>query len=85
MKKKLLCGILAALMLTSAVACTGNGDVTETTDAGIDTVVTLPQTEAPTDAPTEAPTEAVTEPGPILLPKPSLPLRSRFPLTRTLD
>ena len=62
MKKKLLCGILAALMLTSAVACTGNGDVTETTDAGIDTVVTLPQTEAPTDAPTEAPTEAVTEP-----------------------
>ena len=79
MKKKLLCGILAALMLTSAVACTGNGDVTETTDAGIDTVVTLPQTEAPTDAPTEAPTEAVTEPETDPAPETEPPIEIEIP------
>ena len=36
MKQKLLCGILAALMLTSAVACTGGGNHTET-ETGVDT------------------------------------------------
>ena len=57
MMKKLLCGILAALMLLSAVACTG-GDTTETEG---DTTVALPETDAPTEAPTAAPTEPVTE------------------------
>ena len=64
MTKKLLCGILAALMLLSSVACTG-GNSTDT-DTGSDTAVTLPATdpptEPPTDAPTEAPTESPTEP-----------------------
>ena len=57
MMKKLLCGILAALMLLSAVACTGD----DTTDTEGDTTVALPDTDAPTEAPTDAPTETPTE------------------------
>ena len=60
MMKKLLCGILAALMLLSAVACTG-GDGTDT-DTGKDTTVAPPESEAPTEKPTEAPTEGTAEP-----------------------
>ncbi|MBQ3507764.1 MAG: hypothetical protein IJA91_04365 [Clostridia bacterium] len=61
MKQKLLCGILAALMLTPAVACTGNDNDTET-DTKADTVVTLTETEAPTETPTKELTEEATEP-----------------------
>ena len=68
MKKKLLSGILAALLtaqlaavLLSTVACTGGGGDTETHPT-TDPVVTLPETEAPTEAPTEADTEPETEP-----------------------
>ena len=43
MTKKLLCGILAALMLLSAVACTG-GDTTEPEG---DTTAALPETATP--------------------------------------
>ena len=57
MMKKLLCGILAALMLLSAVACTGG----DTTDTEGDTTATPPATDAPTEVPTSAPTEAPTE------------------------
>ena len=60
MMKKLLCGILAALMLLSSVACTGG----DTTDTEGDTTVAPPATEAPTDPPTEAPTEPETDPEP---------------------
>ena len=70
MKKKLLSGILAALLtaqlaavLLSTVACTGGGGDTETHPT-TDPVVTLPETEAPTEAPTETPTEEATEPEP---------------------
>ncbi len=64
MYKKHLCGILAALMLLSSVACTGGGDETETT---ADLTVTTPETKgettaSDTEADTEAPTEAETEP-----------------------
>jgi hypothetical protein len=67
MKKKLLCGILAALMLLSAVACTSGGGNTET-DTNPITTATLPETETPTEQNTqgapEMTTEEVTEPEP---------------------
>ena len=67
MKKKLLCGILAALMLLSAVACTSGGGNTET-DTNPSTTATLPETETPTEQNTqgapETTTEEVTEPEP---------------------
>ncbi len=62
MKKKLLCGILAAILLLSAMACTGGGSDTETDTDTPDTTVTLPDSEAPTAEPTDTPTEEATEP-----------------------
>lgn len=59
--KKQLCGLLAALMLLSAVACTEDGGTTET-DMGTDTAVTQSATETPTEAVTEPETESETEP-----------------------
>ncbi|MBE6558360.1 MAG: hypothetical protein E7661_05055 [Ruminococcaceae bacterium] len=60
MSKKLLCGILAALMILSAVACAGDGNVAET-GVDSDTVAAQPDTELLTEEPAEAPTEEVTE------------------------
>ena len=60
--KKILCLILSALMLLSAVACTGDKSPSDTGTEPADTTVTLPATEAPTDEPTEAPTEPETDP-----------------------
>ena len=69
MKKKLLCGILAALMLLSAASCTGGNNGADTTSP--DTTVgttdapanedTAAPTETPTEETTEAPTEETTE------------------------
>ncbi len=63
--KKLLCGILAALMLLSTAACT-SGDGDTETNGSTEPLVTLPGTELPTEAltsdPTEPPTEEATEP-----------------------
>ena len=61
MKRKLLCGILAALMLLSSAACTGGGEEIPT-DLTTDPTTTVNDTEAPTEMPTETPTEEVTEP-----------------------
>ena len=60
MNKKLLCGLLAALMLTSAVACTGGGSGTDTLPES--TAPDTPAVETPTDTPTDTPTEPSTEP-----------------------
>ena len=72
MNKKLISGILAAMLLLSAVACTGNGNGSDTTapsstEAVIDTegktnaedteAQTLPETEAETEIETEPPIE----------------------------
>ena len=62
-KKKLLCGMLAALMLLSSAACNPSGPEAPTDTEAVTTVAT-PDTEAPTDAPTEPPTEEATEPEP---------------------
>ncbi len=69
MKTKALCGILAALMLLSSVACTGGGNETETTaDLTATTPETKgettasPETDVDTEASAEASTEAETEP-----------------------
>ena len=60
MKKKLLCGMLAALMLVSSAACTNDGKTpNDTTEAP-----TQETTAAPTETPTETPTEEATEPEP---------------------
>ncbi len=69
MKKKLLCGILAALTLLSAVSCTGGTNGTDTTspDTAIGTTDaasnedTAAPTETPTEETTEVPTEETTE------------------------
>ena len=59
MKKKLLCGMLAALMLVSSAACTNNGGETPTDTTEAPTQET---TAAPTETPTETPTEEATDP-----------------------
>ena len=56
MKKKLLCGMLAALMLLSSAACNPSGPEAPT-DTEAATTVTTPDTEAPTEPPTEEATE----------------------------
>ena len=60
MKKKLLCGVLAALMLLSSAACTNGGNTP--TDTTADTIADT--TAAPTEAPTATPSEEATEPEP---------------------
>ena len=61
MEKKLLCGILAALMLLSATACTPGGMETPT-QTNPATTSAPNGTEAPTETPTEGTTEPETEP-----------------------
>ena len=63
MKKKLLCGVLAALMLLSSFACTKGGDETPTDTTDIATTE-APVIELPTDTTVEETTEEVTEPEP---------------------
>ena len=60
MKKKLLCGVLAALMLLSSFACTKGGDETPTDTTDIATTE-APVIELPTDTTVEETTEEVTE------------------------
>ena len=60
MKKKLLCGILAALMLIPFAACT-QGTTDTATEAPTDLLTEAP-TEVPTEEITELETEAETEP-----------------------
>ena len=63
MKRKFFCGILAALMLLSSAACTGNGGETPTDTHGDTTNAPIEDTsEAPTEEVSEAETEAETEP-----------------------
>ena len=61
MEKKLLCGILAALMLFSATACTPGGMETPT-QTNPATTSAPDCSEAPTEVPTEGTTEPETEP-----------------------
>ena len=61
MKRKLLCGILAGLMLLSTTACTQNGTETPT-DPGATSSPDYGNTDVPTELPTENDTEAETEP-----------------------
>ena len=65
MKKKLLCGVLAALMLLSSVACTAGGGETPTdTGTPSTTAPVVSDSEPVTELPTEPTTEEVTEPEP---------------------
>lgn len=66
MNKKLICLLLAVVMLLSLVACTTQGNQetaapTQTPTQAPTDVPTQAPTEAPTQAPTEMPTEAPTE------------------------
>ena len=60
--KRILCSILAALMLAAPMtACTSGSESTDTTGGDTAATVTGALTEAPTEAPTEEATEAETE------------------------
>ena len=65
MKKKLLCGVLAAILLLSAASCVGSSDGADTTapdtTVGITDATSNEDTAAPTETPTEESTEAPTE------------------------
>ena len=65
MKKKLLCGVLAAILLLSAASCVGSPDGGDTTapdtTVGITDAASGEDTAVPTETPTEESTEAPTE------------------------